>query len=214
LRSYETAYLERDLADLARAVDLVPFRQFQRLAALRSGQLLVYADLARDAGQSPQLARRYMDYLTLSYQALLLPPYGTNLTSTIVKSPKVYWLDLGLLRQLTRYQGPVTGQLLETLVVTEVHKWVRTRELPVELAFYRTRSGLEVDLMITTPSGVLGIEVKAGRRVGPGDHRALRDVGAAIGARWLGGLVVYQGEHVEPLAPGIWSMPVHRLLVG
>jgi len=213
LQSYEVSYLERDLGDLARLTDLMPFRQFQRLCALRTGQLVVYSDLARDAGVSPHTARRYLEYLKLSYQAFLLPPYGTNLTSTMVKAPKVYWLDLGLWRQQVRYRGLVTGPLFETLVVAEVYKWVRTHDRPVDLAFYRTRSGLEVDLLITTPDGVWGIEAKAARRLAPHDWRPLRDVGRALGARWRGGLVVYRGALMEQLDEQIWAVPVERLLV-
>lgn len=213
LQSYDATYLERDLGDLARLDDLLPFHRFQRLCALRSAQLLSYSELARDAGLAVTTSRRYIEYLRISYQAFLMPPYATNLTSSVVKSPKVYWIDLGLWKQLTRYQGDVTGQMFETLVVTEVHKWVTTAELPVDLSFYRTRSGLEVDLLITTPHGVWGIEAKAASRLGPSDWRALRDVGEALGPAWRGGLVVYSGNAVQRLDRQIWAVPVDRLLI-
>ena len=61
--------------------------------------------------------------------------WATNLTSAVVKTPKVFWGDLGLWVHLTRYQGDVTGQMFETLVVTEIHKWVKTADLPVDLSF-------------------------------------------------------------------------------
>jgi uncharacterized protein len=213
LQSYETAYLERDLGDVARLPDLMPFRQFQRLCALRTGQLLNYSDLARDAGLAVSTARRYVDYLRLSYQALLLPPYATNLTSAVVKAPKVYWGDIGLWRQLTRFHGPMTGAAFETFIVTEIYKWVRTAEREAELAFYRTRSGLEVDLLVVTREGVWGIEVKSARRLDTADWRSLRDVGQALGERWRGGLVVYGGTNLERLGPNVWAVPAARLLV-
>lgn len=212
LRSYETAYLERDLGDLARLQDLMPFRQFQRLCALRSGQLVSYADLSRDAGVAPSTGRRYLEYLRLSYQAFLLPPFATNLTSAVVKAPKVYWGDLGLWRTLTRYRGPVTGAMFESLVVTEVHKWVSTAERMVDLSFYRTRSGLEVDLLVGTEHGIWGIEAKAATRLRSSDWRGLRDVGGSLGSRWRGGLVVYRGTTVQRLGENIWAVPVERLL--
>jgi len=213
LQSYEATYLERDLGDLTRMDDLMPFRRFQQLAALRSGHLLAYADLARDAGLSPTTSRRYLEYLRLSYQAFLMQPYSTNLTSAVVKTPKVYWIDLGLWRHLTRFQGPVTGPMFETLVVTEVHKWVKTAELPADLAFYRTRSGLEVDLLVTTPHGVWGIEAKAGSQLGASAWRALREVGEALGFSWRGGLIAYTGTALRRLDANIWAVPVDRLLV-
>jgi predicted AAA+ superfamily ATPase len=213
LQSYSATYLERDLGDLARLSDLAPFRQFERLCALRSGHLLSYADLARDAGVAPATARRYLEYLRISYQAFTLPPFATNVTSSLVKSPKVYWGDVGMLRHLTGHRGPVTGPLFETLVVTEVAKWLRTNERTADLTFYRTRSGLEVDLFLSTAAGIWGLEVKASARLGPSDSRGLRDVARALGPRWRGGLVIYRGQTMERLGQNLWAVPVERLLV-
>ncbi len=213
LRSYDATYLERDLEDLVRLNDLMPFRRFQRLCALRSGQLLSYSELARDAGLAVNTSRRYIEYLRVSYQAFVLPPWSTNLTSTVVKTPKVYWIDPGLWRHLTRYHGDVTGDLFETLVVSELYKWTKTHDLDVELSFYRTRSGLEVDLLISTPDGIWGVEVKAGRRLGGSAWRGLRSLGAALGEKWRGGLVVYRGPMLERKDENLWAVPVDRLLV-
>ena len=82
----------------------------------------------------------------------------------------------------------------------------------VELAFDRARSGLEVDLRMSTPHGVWGVEVKTARRLAGSDRRALRDVGQALSGRWRGGLVVYGGLSVERLAQNTWAVPVARLL--
>jgi predicted AAA+ superfamily ATPase len=213
LQSYDATYLERDLGDLARLNDLLPFRRFQRLCALRSGKLLSFSELARDTGLSVTTSRRYIEYLRISYQAFLLSPWATNLTSSVVKTPKVYWIDLGLWTHLTRYQGDVTGQMFETLVVTEVQKWVKTADLPVDLSFYRTRSGLEVDLLVTTGHGIWGIEAKAGTKLGASDWRALREVGEALGSRWRGGLVVHRGAAIQRLDQNIWAVPADRLFV-
>jgi predicted AAA+ superfamily ATPase len=118
LKDYEYTYLERDLSDLARLDDLEPFRKFQKLSALRSGRLLNYSELARDASISVDTARRYLEYLKLSYQVILIQPYYKNLTSSAVKTPKLYWLDIGILRQLSGYRGEVPGEMYETMVVT------------------------------------------------------------------------------------------------
>ena len=211
LRSYQQTWLERDLADLTRVSDLLPFRALQRLAMLRTGQLLNYADLARDAAVSAATARRYLEYLRLSYQVVLLQPYARNLTSATVKSPKLYWMDLGLLRHGTRAWGELTGPLFETLVVAEARKWIDTVGCDVSLRFYRTRSGREVDLLIITPAGVIGIEVKNRIRVGPADCTGLRVLQATLGDEWTGGLVIHRGEDLAELAPGCWAVPAHRL---
>ena len=214
LRSYQQTFLERDLADLARLDDLHPFRRLERLCMLRSGGLLSYADLARDAGMSPSSARRYLAYLEASYQVLLLPPYSRNLTSTVVKTPKVYWMDVGLLRQGTHYWNQADAGLFETMVVGEMKKWSSAAGVDAEWFFYRTRSGLEVDLLLETPAGVLGMEVKHRPMAVPSDARGLLTVAAALGDRWRGGLVVTSGGQLEPLVAerSIWTVPVHRLV--
>ena len=99
LRSYQQTFLERDLADLGRVSDLLPFRKLQRLAMLRTSGLLHYAELSRDAALGTPTVRRYLEYLRLSYQVMLLPPYSANLTTATIKTPKIHWMDLGLLRR-------------------------------------------------------------------------------------------------------------------
>lgn len=213
LRSYEHTYLQRDLGDLARLSDLSPFRKFHRLSALRSGQLLSYAELGRDAGVSADTARRYLEYLRISYQNILLPPFSRNLTSQVIKTPKLYWIDVGLLRQLTGYQGEPGGAIFETYVVSEIYKWIKTSAAEADLFFYRTRSGLELDLLVQCPRGVFGVEVKARDNVDRTDLQAMRDVGNALGLTWLGGLCVYRGSEIRRVGePSLWAMPSHRLL--
>jgi predicted AAA+ superfamily ATPase len=212
LKDYGYTYLERDLGDLARLDDLSPFRKFQRLTALRSGCLLNYSELARDAAVSVDTARRYLEYLRLSYQTLLLPPYRINLTSAVVKTPKVYWLDVGILRSLSGMSGAATGEIYETMVVGELMKWMKTAGRDGEIYFYRTRSGLEVDILLETPAGVVGMEIKNRRVIAPKDVTALREVARGLGDRWRGGLVIYGGDAIKPLAdPDIWAVPSRRL---
>jgi predicted AAA+ superfamily ATPase len=214
LRSYEITYLKRDLGDLARLDDLQPFRRFQKLAALRSGQLLSFSELARDAGVAVETARRYLEYLRLSYQAVLLQPFSENITSQVVKTPKVYWMDCGLLRSLTGRlpDAPMDGHFFETYVASELVKLMRTLETDAELFYYRTRSGLEVDFLIQTPRGLLAIEVKARDAVGRTDIAGMKRLADKLGERWLGGLVVYKGDRFEEIAPGYWAVPSYRLL--
>ena len=211
LRSYQQTWLERDLADLTRLADLLPFRTLQRLAMLRSGQILNYAELGRDAAVSAATARRYLEYLRISYQVVLLQPYGRNLTSSTVKSPKLYWMDVGMLRHGTGSWAKLTGPMFETLVVAEARKWIDTLARDASLSFYRTRSGREVDLLVTMPLGIIGIEVKNRARVGSYDCSGLRALGAALGDEWVGGLVVHRGEDLVQLEPGLWAVPAHRL---
>jgi len=211
LSAYTNTYLERDLTDIARLDDLLPYRRFMRLAALRSGQLLSYADLARDADVSPTTARNYLNYLQLSFQAYLLPPYFTSAVKRLVKAPKLYWIDPGLWRHQINYWGEVTGQLLETYVIGEAVKWLKTTGSTAEAWFYRTHDGLEVDLLITTGRGVWGIEVKSSPQVKETQGRSLQRLAHEFGDQWCGGIVTYLGTRIERLAENLWAVPVQRL---
>jgi len=211
LNAYTNTYLERDLTDIARLDDLLPYRRFMRLAALRSGQLLSYADLARDADVSPTTARNYLNFLQLSFQLYLLPPYFTNEVKRLVKAPKLYWIDPGLWRHQTNYWGELTGQLLETYVVGEAIKWLKTTGSTAEAWFYRTHGGLEVDLLITTTAGVWGIEVKSSPQVKSSHGSSLQRLAEEFGNQWRGGIVTYPGTRLERLAPNLWAIPVQRL---
>jgi len=212
LKDYGYTYLERDLSDLARLDDLSPFRKFQKLAALRSAMLLNYSELARDSGISVDTARRYLEYLRLSYQTILLQPYYRNLTSSVIKTPKLYWTDVGILRQLTGFRGESTGELFETMVVSELFKWVKTAKLDLEIYFYRTRSGMELDLLLDTEKGFLGMEIKSRQTVVQKDITAMKEIAAKLGSMWLGGIVIYRGNEIKQIGePGIWAIPSRRL---
>ncbi|MBW1921013.1 MAG: DUF4143 domain-containing protein, partial [Deltaproteobacteria bacterium] len=212
LKNYGYTYVERDLSDLARLGDLMPFRKFQRLSALRSGMLLNYSELARDAGISVDTARRYLEYLQISYQTALLQPFYRNLTSSVVKTPKLYWTDVGIWRQLSGFRGELSGQAYETMVVGELFKWIRTSQREIEVFFYRTRSGMEIDLVLETEAGLIGIEIKSRDTIVEKDIRSLKAVAEALGSQWLGGLVVYTGSRINLIAaPNIWAVPSRRL---
>ncbi|OGT46271.1 MAG: hypothetical protein A3E83_09095 [Gammaproteobacteria bacterium RIFCSPHIGHO2_12_FULL_41_20] len=214
IKDYEYTYLERDLSDLVRLNDLQPFRTFQKLAALRTGCLLNYSELARDSAVSVDTARRYLEYLRLSYQVILLQPYFRNLTSAVIKTPKIYWLDIGILRYLTGLTSGLTGELFETMVVSELFKYIKTMQHNVELFFYRTRAGLEVDLIIQFPQGIIGIEIKSRSSISTKDMTALKEISAQAKNQWLGGLVIYNGTEIKKIGdPHIWAVPGWRLFL-
>lgn len=211
LRDYLVTYLERDLGDLARMNDLMPFRKFQQLAALRSSNLLAYSELARDAGIGTETARRYLEYLRKSYQAVLLPPYRKNLTSSLIKTPKLYWLDNGLLRQLSGLGFDVmNGQLYENYVASEMIKYFRTAQMTEALSFYRTRSGMEVDFLLEAEGGMIGIEVKNRQTIDRSDFSSLKRLQEASKENWLCGLLVYRGNQIIKLDEKLWAVPSCR----
>ena len=214
LKDYVYTYLERDLSDLARLDDLVPFRTFQKLSALRSAQLLNYSELSRDTGLSVDTARRYLQYLSLSYQTVLLQPYYRNITSSVIKTPKLYWVDVGLLRQLGGFRSEHFGQVYETMVVGELIKWIRSAQKHAEIYFYRTRSGMELDMLAETEAGLIGIEIKSRKTYAQSDLRAMKEISQRLGRDWRGGLLVNQGNILRKIAePDIWVIPSRRLFI-
>lgn len=211
LRDYSIAYLERDLNDLARLNDLMPFKTFQQLAALRSANLLSYSELSRDAGIGIETARRYLEYLRLSYQSILLQPYHKNLTSMLVKTPKLYWLDNGLMRQLAGYGFDLmNGQIYENHVAAELVKYFRTVKSEAKLSFYRTRSGMEVDFIIETNGKLIGIEVKNRDSINKKDYTSLNKLKESAGEDWILGIILYRGNEINEVSEGIWSIPSCR----
>jgi len=214
LKDYEYTYLERDLSDLARMDDLVPFRTFQKLSALRSSQLLNYSELARDSGLSVDTARRYIRYLELSYQTILLQPFHRNITSSVIKTPKLYWLDVGLLRQLSGSRSEFSGEIYETMVVGEILKWIKTTQRYAEIYFYRTRSGMELDLLLQTENGIIGMEIKSRKKYSHTDIRVMKEVATRLGREWRGGLLINRGNELKKIAdPNIWTIPSRRLFI-
>ena len=213
LKDYEYTYLERDLADLAKLNDLDPFKIYQRLAAARSGHLLNYSEIARDAGLSTDTARRYLEYLKLSYQIIILPPYYKNISSQIIKTPKIYWVDIGLCRQLTNNKGSdVSGHLYETMVIGEIFKWIKTAQIDASMYFYRTQAGLELDALIETAHGFIGFEIKNKKNIASKDTKSMRTIAKALNSKWLGGIIVYQGNTIEQITdPNIWQIPSFQL---
>jgi len=212
LADYRSTYLQRDLSDLARIGDLLPFSTFQRILALRVGGIVNYADLARDSGVSADTARRYLEYLRISYQAELLQPWHGNPTRRLVKSPKVIALDMGTLRSAQATWELDSGEFFENFVIAEMIKQARTLRSEARLWFRRTSAGAEVDVVLETPRGIYGMEIKNRAVTSAADARHLRSLAADSGARWLGGLVLHRGPDTAFVAdPGIWSLPSWRL---
>jgi uncharacterized protein len=212
LRDYSTTYLERDLHDLANLSDLKPFRKFQRIAALRAANLLSYSELSRDAGISVESSRRYLEYLHISYQAFLIQPYHTNLTSSLIKTPKLFWVDNGLLRHLSEYGFNLdNGQLYENYVASEFMKLIKTNGLDTKMTFYRTRSGMEVDFILETEGRILAFEVKSRDTVTKSDFNSMEKLAQSAGESWMGGIVVYRGNKIYRFKENLWAVPSCRL---
>src|SRR3989338_5762807 len=148
---YLATYLERDVRSLVQVTELRDFERFLRACASRSAQTLNKADLARDVGISPPTANKWLTVLNASNQVLLLEPWFTNKTKSLVKSPKIYLADTGLLCFLLNIKSiddlissPMVGAVWETFIFSEIRK---RQEGNWNLWFWRDSDGLEVDFV-------------------------------------------------------------------
>ncbi len=211
-RSYVQTYLERDVRDLLNVGDLATFRRFLRAAAARTAQLLNYSDLARDTGVSVNTAKQWLSVLVASGQVYLLQPYHTNLTRRFCKTPKLYFLDTGLVAYLTEWRSPATlaagamsGAVFETAVVAEILRswWHCGRELPAY--FVRDPSGREIDLVLSSDGCLYPVEIKQAGLVSARDLR----LGAlsALPAQSGPGAVICLAPQRLPLSREVEAVP-------
>ncbi len=179
--SYVATYLERDVRQVLEVKDLTVFQRFLRLCAGRTGQLLNLSALAGEAGISHTTARSWISVLESSDIVHLLPPYHRNFGKRLVKSPKLYFVDVGLACWLLGIRSeevlethPARGALFETLVIGEFLKARLNRGLPADLYFWRDNNGLEADLLFESKDGLQMVEIKSGRTVTPDYVRAAK----------------------------------------
>jgi predicted AAA+ superfamily ATPase len=169
---YAATYVERDVRQLLNVQDLSSFQRFLRLCAGRCGQMLNLSALAGEAGISHSTARAWLSVLEASDLVYLLPPYHRNFGKRLVKTPKLYFLDVGLAAWLlgirdcgTLALHPLRGALFESLVVGEFLKARFNAGKPADLYFWRDNNGLEADLVFETAARLQSVEIKSGRTV-------------------------------------------------
>jgi len=179
--SYIQTYIDRDLREIFGVEKIPEFHMFLRLCAARTGQMLNYSELARDAGVSVHAAREWIGILESIGHVFLLQPYFANRSKRLIKSPKLYFLDTGLAAFLTRWQSPrimesgaMAGAFFETHVVSEVVKSYLFRGKTPPLFYARDKQGHEVDLVIEDGRNIVLIEVKARATIRDDDAGGLR----------------------------------------
>lgn len=168
--AYVTAYVERDVRQLLKVQDLDAFQRFVRLCAGRSGQLLNLSSLAGDCGITHNTAKAWISVLEASYVLFVLRPHHANFNKRLIKAPKLYFHDTGLLCWLLGIQEseqlaahPLRGAIFETWVVSELRKEFLNRGESALFYFWRDSHGNEVDLLIERGGHLMPVEIKAGQ---------------------------------------------------
>ena len=182
--SYLQTYLERDIRMIQNIQDISLFQSFLELLAARAGQLLNLSALARDLGVAQPTAKRWLTLLESSRVVYVLRPYFRNISKRVVKTPKLYFLDTGLLSFLLKYpdpqtlfSGPSAGPLFENYVVTEIFKTAKYHGIDAELYFFRDAVGNEIDLVIDKGDRQLLVEIKLSKSVRPRHYEQLERSG-------------------------------------
>jgi len=194
--SYVATYVERDVRLVLNIQDLTAFQRFLRLCAGRNGQLLNLSALAGEAGISHNTAKSWLSVLESSYLVHLLPPYYRNFGKRLVKSPKLYFLDVGLACWLLGIRTaevlalhPLRGALFESLVISEFIKSRYNKGLPSDLYFWRDNNGVGADLVFETGSKLQPVEIKSGSTITSdyirAGQRSARFASGEADAPWL-----------------------------
>jgi predicted AAA+ superfamily ATPase len=216
--SYVQTYLERDIRNLRNIGDLTLFQTFLRALAARSGQILNMSDLAREIGVSVNTAKSWISILEASFQIFILRPYFANIGKRLVKSPKVYFTDTGLLCYLVGLRdvehaasGPMGGAIFENLVVAEVFKiYIHRGEEPA-LYYWRTAAGSEVDMVVETQDQLVPLEIKLSETPRPGMAKEIINFQKDFHGKAGQGYVIHPGSMILPLGKGVVTLPLSNL---
>jgi predicted AAA+ superfamily ATPase len=204
LGDYLATYVERDVRQLAAIKDLSLFEKFVKLCAGRVGQILNLQSLANDVGVSHTTARSWISILEAGFIVFLLPPWFRNISKRLIKSPKLYFCDVGLAGYLLGLENerhvsrdPLRGHLFENIAVIEAMKYRFNRGLRSNLFFYRDSGGNEVDLIMETGPDIFPVEIKAAETVTPSSLKGLKKfAGLMPELRWGSGLL-YGGSEIQ-----------------
>lgn len=170
--AYVTAYIERDARQLLNIQELETFQRFVRLCAGRTGQLLNLSSLASECGITHNTAKAWISVLEASYLVFLLRPHHANFNKRLIKMPKLYFYDAGLVSWLLGIRTPeqmmthpLRGNIFETFIISELIKSRLNRGERPNIYFWRDSNGNEVDVIVERSAGLMPIEIKSGKTV-------------------------------------------------
>ena len=216
--SYVQTYLERDVRSLRQVGDLALFQNFLRVLAARSGQLLNLTDVARDLGVAVNTAKAWLSVLEATFQVIVLRPYFANVGKRLVKTPKVYFTDVGTLCYLAGLRdpghaaaGPMAGAIFEAAVLGEIVKTLFHRGEEPQVYFWRTAAGVEVDFVVESRGGLVPIEAKLSATPRPAMAASILTLRSDLGSRSAPSYVIHPGTVRLPLAPNVTALPFAHL---
>ena len=216
--AYRFTYLERDVRQILNVGSLSDFARFFQTVASRSSKLSNVAALARDVGLKAATAGRYLSVLEASFQLRRLAPWFANMGKRLVKTPKLYWQDVGLLGHLLGLEDWTAavaqsfgGPLFETFLMMEIAKQVDVFAPDMRLHFVRSHDGLEVDGVLVRGLKQLPFEIKSAATVCAADAAPLENYMDLSGTGALG-VVFYRGTECRRLSRRVLAVPQTAVL--
>lgn len=218
-RQYIDALIQRDVRDVAGLEKLDHLPRFLRALAHTSGQLCNYSQLGGQVGLDHKTVARYMGVFEQMYLLKRVEVWGRNRLSRIVKTPKLQFIDSGLLATLADVSSIDTsldlgrfGHILESFVYGELRKINTAADKNYDLLYYRDHDQYEVDLVAEDSSGrIVGIEVKAAATVRSSDLRGLKRLSTLAGDQFALGVILYDGLETMPIGDRLWAVPISTL---
>ncbi|MBQ9606801.1 MAG: ATP-binding protein [Lachnospiraceae bacterium] len=218
-RDYIRTYLERDVRRIVNVRDEMKFRSLLTSIAARSGQLLIYEDIARDVGIDLKTAQHWISVISASGLIKIIHPYHNNAISRAVKTPKLYFMDTGLLCYLVGWKtyesacnGAMSGSIFETFVISEIIKsYLNVGKTTNNLYYYRDKDKKEIDLLIEEDNTLYPVEIKKGANISRdwiknfGILDRIKDKAVGPGA------VICQTDHPLPINDKVTALPVEYL---
>jgi predicted AAA+ superfamily ATPase len=218
-RGYVNAIVQRDVRDIAELERMDQMPRLLKVLAHHSGQLTNFTQIGGQIGLDDKTTRKYVAVLEQLFLVRRLEPWFRNRLKRLVKTPKLHFLDSGLLAAILGATDErigkdrsVFGPLLETFAFAEVMKQVDWLAETCRLYHYRDKDQDEVDIIVEGEGGdVVGIEVKAAATVTAGDFKGLRKLSAACGADFKLGVVLYDAEQTVPFGERMFAVPISCL---
>lgn len=203
-RNYLRTYVERDVRLVINIKNLLSFERFLKLCAGRIGQLVNYAALANEVGVSAGTIKEWLSLLEASYIIKLLPPYFENFGKRVTKSPKLYFIDVGLATYLLDINkvsqishDPLRGALVENLVIMEIFKFYLNRGEEPSFFFYRENNGIEIDLLMKKANEIVPFEIKSSSTLHEAFFKHLKWFKKLLGERVSEAYLVYDGSELK-----------------
>jgi predicted AAA+ superfamily ATPase len=218
-KQYVDALIQRDVRDIAAIDKLGHLPRLLRALAQTAGQLCNFTQLGAQVGLDSKTANKYLAVFEQMFLLRRVEPWSSNRLSRIVKTPKMQFIDSGLLGTLVGLTDAsadrdraLFGRVVESFVYSELLKQATWAERDYALYSYRDKDQVEVDFVIENPAGqIVGVEVKAAASVSAGDLAGLRKLATLAGGKFAAGLVLHDGSDTLPIGQKLWAVPISSL---